>query len=390
MRTMNLAALSTTALAVALVLALPACGGEAPPPAAPPPPPPPPTATASAAPPPADTTPPAPPPKPALADLIPQAIKGVNDAFNAHDAAKLASFATDDVTSLTYGAPGMSETHSRGDMTTGMTAFFTAFPDAKSVATRAWIKDHVAVVEVVWTGTMKGDMGPVKATNKPAGAVTLQVMTFNDDGLVKEMHEYQDDSVVWAQIAGKKGAPPVPVLPTNPTEMHVAKGSPDEDKLAAWGKSVDDAFNKDDAKAVLAVYADDADYWINVGGGPATHGKKDNTKMLTGWFKTLPDQKWTVTNAWGIDGFAIVEHSVAGTAKGAMGPIPASNKAVTGWHWVDVMQSSADGKVQHGWGYANLNEMLAQTGQLKMPGDAGAAKPAKPAGAAPAAPAKKP
>ena len=52
------------------------------------------------------------------------------------------------------------------------------------------------------------------------------------------------------------------------------------------------------------------------------------------------------------------------------------------------MQPSADQKVQHGWGYANLVEVLQQTGALKIPGDKPAA-PAKPAvkGDKPAAPA---
>jgi steroid delta-isomerase-like uncharacterized protein len=379
MRTKTLAAMSV----MTLTMVLAACGGEAPAPVAPPPPPPPPPATASATPPPADTTPPAPPPKPALADVIPQTLKGIGEAFNAHDANKMAGYFTDDASVFAYGEP---ETHSRGDLTTGMSQFFTAFPDAKSAATRVWIKGNVAISEMAWAGTMAGDMGPMKATNKPVGAMRLHIVTFNDDGLVKEMHEYGDDGVTAMQASGKKGAAPVPTLPTNPPEMHVSKGTPDEDKLADWAKAQDDVFNKDDAKGVLATMADDADYWINLGGGPAMKGKKDNQKGLTSWFKAFPDQKWTVTNAWGIDGFAIIEHTVSGTHKGAMGPLPASGKPVQSWHWVDIMQPTADGKLQHGWGYANMFEMLAQTGQLKgMMGDSGAKK-----ADAKAPPAKKP
>lgn len=369
MRTKNLAAMSVMALTIA-VSALVACGGEPPPPPAPPPPPPPP-ATASATPAPTDTTPPAPPPKPALADLIPQTLKGMGDAFNAHDANKMAGFFTDDALVSAYGEP---DSHSRNDLASAMTTFFTAFPDAKSAALRVWVKGNIAISEMAWTGTMSGDMGPMKATNKPVGAQRLHVLFFTDDGLVKEMHEYGDASVIVAQASGKKGAAPIPTLPTNPPEVHVSKGTPDEDKLADWAKSQDDVFSKDDVKGVLATIADDGDYWINLGGGPATKGKKDNEKALKVWFKAFPDQKWSVTNAWGIDGFAIVEHTVSGTHKGAMGPLPASGKPVQNWHWIDIMQPTADGKLQHGWGYANMFEMLAQTGQLKgMSGDTGKA-----------------
>ena len=207
-------------------------------------------------------------------------------------------------------------------------------------------------------------------------------MWFNDDGLVKEMHEYGDDAGLMAQMSGKKGAPPVPALPTNMPELHVAKGTPDEDKLADWGKGVDETFSKDDAKAVVAGTADDGDYWINFTGAPAIKGKKDLGKDLDGFFKAFPDQKWTTVNAWGIDGFAIVEHTMTGTQKGRLGPLPASNKEVKDWHWLDIMQPTADGKLQHGWGYANLVEVLQQTGALKAPGGDKPASPPKPSAAA--------
>jgi hypothetical protein len=120
---------------------------------------------------------------------------------------------------------------------------------------------------------------------------------------------------------------------------------------------------------VIATVADDAEYWLNISGAQATKGKKDLAKDLTNWFKAFPDQKWTPTNAWGIDGFAIVEHTVSGTQKGPMGPLPPSNKQVTNWHWVDIIQPTADGKMQRGWGFANLAEMMLQTGALKPPAE---------------------
>jgi ketosteroid isomerase-like protein len=366
MRTKILAALSVT------TLVLSACGGEAPPPDAPAPPPPPPAPMASAAPAPTDTTPPAPPPKPALADVIPQTLQSVSAAFNAHDAQKMSGFATDDCAAYTYGA---GETHSRGDMANGVGMLFTSVPDVTSANTRVWIKGNVAIVEEVWAGTMKGDMGPFKATNKPVGGTLLSVNIFTDDGLVKEIHEYGNDAALMAQMLGKKDAPPAPTLPTNPPEVHTGKGTPDEDNLVTWAKGLDDTFNKGDFKAAAATWSDDGDLLSNLG-GPATKGKKDMLKDVQGWFKAFPDQKWAATNAWGIDGFAIVEHTMTGTHKGPLGKLAATGKPVTGWHWVDIFQPTADGKVQHDWAYANMNELLAQVGALKMPGDkkAGGAK----------------
>jgi ketosteroid isomerase-like protein len=357
-------------------LGLTACAAPAPPPAAPPLPPP--IATASATPPPVDTTPPA-PPKPTLAELIPQALKGIAEAFNAHDGKVIASYFTEDAVTEVYGEPSA---HGRDDLTKAMDGLFATFGDSKSAPTRLWIKGNVVVVETVWSGTMTGDFMGMKATKKPAGQFRVDVMWFNDDGLVKEMHEYGDDAGLMAQMSGKKGAPPVPVLPTSMPELHVAKGTPDEDKLADSGKAGDETFSNDDAKAVAAGTADDGDYWINFTGAPAIKGKKDLGKNLEGFFKAFPDQKWTTVNAWGIDGFAIVEHTMTGTQKGRLGPLPPSNKPVRDWHWLDIMQPTADGKLQHGWGYANLVEVLQQTGALKMPGDKPVASPPKPAAAA--------
>jgi hypothetical protein len=123
---------------------------------------------------------------------------------------------------------------------------------------------------------------------------------------------------------------------------------------------------------------------MNFSGKPAIKGKKDLAKVLTDWFKTFPDQKWTSSNVWGVDGFAISEKTMTGTQKGKLGPIPASNKPVT-WHWLEILQPNADGKVAHGWLYGNLVEVLMQTGALKAPGDMGGSK----AGAPKAAPAPK-
>ena len=318
---------------VTTTMALGACGGEEPAPVAPAPPPPPP-ATASASAPPAPPPAPAPPPKPSLAELVPQALRGINDAFNAHDAKKLASFYTEDTAVIDYG-PGQPG-HGRDDVTKAVQMVFDTFGDAKMAILRTWQAGNVGIVESAWTGTMTGDMMGIKATKKPVGQLRLHIVMFNDDGLVKEEHQYADSAGLMAQMTGKKGAPAVPALPTNAPEGHVAKGTPDEAKLVDWAKAMDDTFNKDDAKAVLAGAADDADYWVNFKGAPASKGKKDLTKDATAWFKAFPDQKWATANAWGIDGFAIVEHTMTGTQKGAVGPLAATGKAVT-WHFVDML-----------------------------------------------------
>jgi ketosteroid isomerase-like protein len=361
-----------SALLTATTCALAACAGEQPAPQPPPMPAAPPPAMAAA--PPADPTPPAPLPKPALSELIDGSLKATHEGFNAHDPAKMATALADDVVVADYGT---GETHGKGDFQNGMGLLFSWFSDAKLSVDRVWKKGNVAITELSWAGTMTADAMGMKATHKPVGQMRLHVYWFNDDGLIKELHEYADDAGLMAQMQDKKGAPPVPMLATNPPDVHVASGTADEDKLGEWAKGIEDAFNKDDAKAALAGMGDDADYWLNVSGMPATKGKKNLGKELTAWFHSFPDQQWTTTQAWGIDGFGIVEHSMTGTFKGPLGPVHPTGKKVTAWHQVDILQPSADGKVQHGWGYGNMVEMLAQAGALPMPGGGRAHGPAK-------------
>jgi steroid delta-isomerase-like uncharacterized protein len=335
----------------------------------PPPPPPAPsvTATASAPPAPTESAAPAPPPKPALSDLIPQALKGIADAVNAHDAKKIASYYADDAIIAAYGYPA---TNGHDGVAMMLQSMFAALPDLKSAAPRIWIKGNVAVVETVWSGTMTGDFLSLKATKKPAGNQGVFVYTFNDDGLVKEARQYGDDAGFLAQMKGSKGAPPVPVVPTSAPEIHVAKGTPDEDKLADWVKSIDETVSKGDAAATAALVSDDGDVWTNVAAAPAAKGKKDLSKAVGAWTKALADQRWSTTNSWGIDGYAIIEHSVSATQKAAFGTLPASTKAITGWHWIGIVQPTADNKIAHAWGYANALEAGQQTGALKLPAPA--------------------
>ena len=111
--------------------------------------------------------------------------------------------------------------------------------------------------------------------------------------------------------------------PTRP-RCTSARARPTRTSSSTWAKGIDDAFSKDDAKAVVAMFADDGDYWINFSGAPATKGKKDAAqgarRLLQGRSRIRSGRP---TNAWGIDGFAIVEHTMTGTHKGALGPLPA-------------------------------------------------------------------
>lgn len=141
------------------------------------------------------------------------------------------------------------------------------------------------------------------------------------------------------------------------TDMHFAKNSPDEDKLVDWAKSFNDAFNKGDPKAVTAMVAPDAEMTFQFMGGKVIKAGKDLDKFSADFMKAIPKAQWTVSNAWGIDGFAIVERSYTGKMTGKMGPVPPTNKDVT-VHVAEIFQPTADGKVAKGWAFGNMGELM--------------------------------
>ncbi len=281
---------STPCLAlIVATLTLAACGGDEPTPKPPPPPPPvsaaPPVAST---PPPADTTPP-PPAKPTLAELMGRTMQAMGDAFNAHDATKFAANFAPDAAGSYYGA---MDWNGRDDIVKNVGGFMAMSSDVKSAPTRIWTKGNVAIIELASKGTMTGDFMGMKATNKPFGGMRLIVAWFNDDGLVKATHEYADGAGMMAQCRGKKDAPPIPALPAGPPEMHVAKSTPDEDKLADWMKWLDSAFDKDSSAEVAATMIDDADYWLNFTGTATIDCTQNSPGALSK----------TVTCAAGVDG----------------------------------------------------------------------------------------
>jgi ketosteroid isomerase-like protein len=344
--------IKTLVLLATLAPAFAACGGEEPPPPQAPPPPP----VASTPPPPASTaeTPP-PPPKPALADLIGATMKSIGEAFNAHDAQKFAAAFTADAVTSDVGFP---EAHGHDEIAKSIQGFFDACSDAKGMPAHVWGKGNTVATDLVVTGTMTGDFMGMKASKKPIGRHQLIISTFNDDGLISSERIYGDGPGMMAQMKGAKDAPPVPDMPAT-TEMHWAKNTPDEDKLVDWEKTFNDAFSSGDAKAVSALIAADGDVTFEMLGGKTVKAGKELDKFNGDMFKAIPKAHYAVANAWAADGFLIAERTVTGTMKGRLGPLPPTNKEVT-IHLADVIQPSADGKLQHGWVFANMAELLPQ------------------------------
>jgi predicted ester cyclase len=346
------------------MMSLVACGEDTPAPQAPPPAPPPPPATAAATPPPpAPDTTPAPAPKASLADMMTASIKGVTDALNGHDPAKYAAVFAPDGVVKQGGAPDIS---GRDAIAADIKNLFTAFPDLKFAFSRAMWKGNMGISTWDWTGTDSGGFMGAKPTNRPVGASGATVAIYNDDGLIKELHIYSDQSNVMQELdpKAKKGSFRAP--PTLATQIEtVSAGGPDEDKNLALGKTVYQTLDDHKIKDVCAAMGADApidDYSMPVG----FKGTKGCNDYLGAYLKAVPDFKTQpLANQVAIGPYLVTEGTIQGTNKGPIGPFKASGKPVS-LHFIDIVQLK-DGKVTHLLSFANGVELLMQIGVIKAP-----------------------
>jgi steroid delta-isomerase-like uncharacterized protein len=328
----------------------------------------------------------APAPKPTAGEVITKSIKSAVDAWNAHDAAKVASLYQPTGKLV---IPALPDFSGRAAIATEAKANFTAYSDFKVAVTRSFIKGNTAVFEWVVTGKNDGTLMGKAASGRPMGIAGASAVTYDDDGLVKEEHRYFDLPTLQSQLdpKAKAGTFRAPMtLPTTAMETHVAKGTPDEAKTVDQGNAIVKAYESHDEKAYLATATDD--YTWEDYTSPATIKMADLKANIANYTKAFPDWKLPQTTTMGIDGYFVTEMTFTGTQKGALGPIKASNKPVS-MRMLDI-QLLKDGKASKEWSYANNAEMLIQVGAMPpiAPPPATSASAAPPAAPAPSGKAK--
>jgi ketosteroid isomerase-like protein len=314
-----------------------------------PPPPPPPVVTAPPAPPPE----PPPPPKPSMAEMQQAAIKTLVASVN--DAGKLMALYAPDAVVVT---PGFPETKGREAIQKGLQEWIAANANLATAPVRMWSKGNVLAVEFVTTATDK-------ATGKPWGVDGLDLLTFNDDGLVIKDHTYVDAVTILKQTGAHKGQTPgrpVLSLPTSAPEMHVSRGDATEDANIASENALNAAWSKMDDKAALAMISDDAA--MNDYTDDQPRDKKWMKEVWVAVKKSMKDSTWKDWSLFGVEDFTIDEGEYSFTQTGdfvhGKVHIPSKKKTITG-HNVEIDQWK-DGKIVRSWNWSNEMEFDMQLG----------------------------
>ncbi len=295
----------------------------------------------------------APPPAAPMNVLQTNALKAAADALTQHDAKAYVALFT---RTAIHKEAATRDLVGRDEIGRRMQLLFDAFPDFKFGFDRVWQKGDLVVATWHWTGTDngRGFMGK-RPTGKRAGLQGVTVGFFNVDGLLREVHVYEDGQNVLAQLdpAAKAGSfRPAPA--DAPGAMTVTPAAAaDEDKNTQVVRAFYDALEAKKEAETSALFADDAtaDDWAlppRTGKGPAAW--KSLMKSWTGNFGAFTELP--LYNLMAVGDTVVVERVLRGSV--------APSAAVT-LHALDLVRLEG-GKIKALASFSNTLELVSQVG----------------------------
>ncbi|HET6583007.1 MAG TPA: ester cyclase [Nannocystaceae bacterium] len=240
----------------------------------------------------------------------------------------------------------------------------TAIPDMKLHASRIFHQDDLVVLQVVLTGTHKGDFRGMPATNKPLGAEVIAWVWHGKDGKAKKVRVVYNEAALLAQMGKLEGAevPPIPAIPDGEPEIITG----DSDAAAT--------------KVMKQMYAAGKNSWKlcqeklcvadvvhhETGEGKTLKTTAEHEAGSAMFFTAFPDLRAKPQDviSFGPDWVVTFMHA-KGTHKGDMGPIKATKKKVN-LAYSEVARLDG-GKIAETWGYTNSLDMMAQLGLFTAP-----------------------
>jgi ketosteroid isomerase-like protein len=312
-----------------------------------------PVVSASAAP--AESATPPAPPTPPLPELEKTSLESAARTMNQHDARAYAALFTTRAVHKEAAAPDLN---GRDAIASRMQLLFRSFSDFTISVDRALVKDNVVVTEWHWSGTDSGGYLGKRPTGRRAGISGVSVAFFNYDGLVREIHFYEDGENVSQQLdaAAAKGsfrAMSEASSGVTPTIVTSTNG-PAEAKNLATSKAFYESIEKNDAAALGAFFTDDATVEDMALPSKGQKGKAAFSTIQKSWknalgnFTQLPLYGQFAVNDW------VVTERV-------MKAPPPANGSGQQLHCVDLSQWK-DGKMTRFQTYSNTLELIAEVG----------------------------
>lgn len=251
----------------------------------------------------------------------------------------------------------------------------TAFPDMKMQPQLVLVDGRnilsVSLITGTHTGTLKGPMGEVPATNKKIGQLMFHRLTIDDENRASEEWAYFDPATMASQLGLlPKEAPPMrPAMDKGmdgaPVIVVAADDAKEKANLEAWQKSLA-AFQSKKAADYMAFYTDDA-VESDQAGEKDHKGKKDIQAGSEMFHKAFPDLKIETPDTFAAGDYVVAMGTFTGTNDGPLGPMKPTKKKITG-EFAEVVKMK-DGKVAELWRFRNGMAMAMQLGLMGPPAE---------------------
>jgi hypothetical protein len=207
----------------------------------------------------------------------------------------------------------------------------------------------------------------VKAANKSVRISGMALLWTQDDGSIADLHLYFDLAAVKLQL-GDGPRELVGVAKPAFGEVHDV-GASESTSLFEQTASSAEASNVAVARTALialegsevagyeAVMADGVG--VQTPGESARRGKGDAGAYFKAMHAAIGQLDATVTDAWGVGPFAVVEYTLAGEQVGPIDRVPVQRDKILVLHVVDVVEV-ASGQISAIWRYDNPSELLSE------------------------------
>lgn len=265
-----------------------------------------------------------------------------------------------------FASPGQDNAHGREQVVRAHDELLGAFDDRRMTPARVWRTPSEQTIEWTFTGAHARDWKGIPPTRKPVAFKGVTLIWTKDDGSISDVHVYFDTAVARAQLGvGPKELLPLassaPSPPAGPAQVfdQTETGSADENANVAVAKSALDALETHNAPAYVGAMADDVEVYTVEHNAPA-RGKSDAKAYYGAMHKGIGQLDTTVTGAWGVAQFAILEYAIAGEQIGPIQWIPAQRDKVFRYELVDICEIR-DHRIYRIWRYDNPSQILAAT-----------------------------
>lgn len=271
-------------------------------------------------------------------------------ALTASDLADLGKLLDDDVH---FAFAGLKDVHGRDNVTKMHDAVLGAYDARRFIASRALLTPSSQVLEWTMTGTHK-------ATQRQVSLKGVALLWTKDDGSIADVHLYYDEALANAQAGvGPKAllalAPPQPPAGP-PEEVEQARSATEGTNVAVYRAALE-ALENEDEPGYVATMSDDIELTTLEGPEPA-RGKLEARAYFRAMHKAIGHLDTSITNAWGIGPYAVVEYQVVGEQRGPLAWIPAQKDNLLKLFVVDIAEVK-DGKIVRVWRYDNPVQILS-------------------------------